>query len=90
MNVTEVYAGLRDHESARTARFLASLQFLPVSSEIAKAAGLLKREWSRKGITLAYPDITIAAVSIFYGTPLLTDNKKDFPMRELDLYALPA
>jgi predicted nucleic acid-binding protein len=89
VNITEVYAGLRDHESARTERFLASLQFLPVTTEIAKAAGLLKREWAEKGRTLAYPDITIAAVAQFYGTPLLTDNKKDFPMPQLDLYPLP-
>jgi predicted nucleic acid-binding protein len=68
---------------------LASLEFLPINAEVAKAAGLLKREWASKGKTLSYPDVTIAAVALFHGTPLLTDNRKDFPASELDLYPLP-
>src|SRR5690242_17458421 len=62
LNVTEVFAGLRDHESQRTEAFLASLKFLPITMEIAKAAGLLKREWRRKGQTLSHRDVTLAAM----------------------------
>ena len=56
--------------------------------EIAKYAGALYREWRQKGLTLALPDLTIAAVAISYGLQLATDNPKDFPMRELRLYPL--
>lgn len=89
VNITEVYAGLREHEAQQTQRFLESLEFFEVGEEVAKLAGLGKREWARKGRTLSYPDVTIAAVALYYELPLLTDNRKDFPMRELDLFPLP-
>lgn len=90
VNITEVYAGLRDHETARTESFLESLEFFPVTREIAKRAGILKRKWAQRGQTLAYADVTIAAIALVNGLPLLTDNRKDFPMPELTLFPLPA
>ncbi len=89
VNFTEVYAGLRDHEAARTERFMNSLELFPLTRDVAMFAGLLKREWAKKGMTLSFPDVTIAAVALFYGTPLLTDNRRDFPMQDLHLYPLP-
>ena len=89
VNITEVYAGLRGHELQPTRRFLQSLEFLPVTAEIAESAGLMRRDWGRRGRTLSFPDVTIAAVAIYYRTPLLTDNVKDFPMAALELYPLP-
>jgi tRNA(fMet)-specific endonuclease VapC len=88
VNITEVYAGLRDHEAPRTQRFLSSLEFFAVDTEVAKLAGLIKREWAQKGRTLSYPDVTIAAVAMSCGLPLLTDNQKDFPMQGLNLFPL--
>ncbi len=44
--------------------FLASLEFHPVTREIARYAGELYRQWRQDGITLALPDLTIAAVAI--------------------------
>ena len=85
VNLTEVYAGLRPGEEERTKAFLDSLDFLPVTAEIAVRAGLLRRDWRQKGQTLSYSDVTIAAVAIANRTPLLTDNRKHFPMPELDL-----
>ena len=89
VNVTETYAGLRDHEAVRTLRFLQSLEFFPVTFEDARAAGLLKRRWAAKGHTLSYADVTIAAVAIANDLALLTDNRKHYPMPELTLYPLP-
>jgi predicted nucleic acid-binding protein len=86
INVTEVCMGMRPNETARTETFLASLEFYPVTREIARYAGELYREWRQKGITLALPDLTIAAVAIKYGLQLATDNPKDFPMSELRLW----
>lgn len=89
INVAEVYAGLRPSEEEATGRFLRSLQFYEVSWEIARQSGLLRREYSRKGKTLALPDTTIAAVALHYGLTLITDNVKDFPMPGLQFYPLP-
>jgi len=89
INVTEVYAGLRPKEEAATEAFLASLQFIPITSQAARLAGELKREYSRKGSTLNLGDVIIAAVAVDNRFTLLTDNVKDFPMRTLSLYPLP-
>jgi predicted nucleic acid-binding protein len=90
VNITEVYARLRDYETATTEHFLAALETLPIDDEIARRAGLIKREWARKGLILSVPDVMIAAVALWYEVPLLTDNKKDFPSKGLELYPLPA
>ena len=49
----------------------------------------MQNRWRKKGHTLSLPDVTIAAVALTHGLTLLTDNRKDFPMPELALYALP-
>jgi predicted nucleic acid-binding protein len=90
VNFTEVYAGIRPGEEEPTKAFLDSLVFFPVTSEIATRAGLLRRDWRRKGQTLSYADVTIAAVALTHGLALLTDNRKHFPMPELKLFPLPA
>jgi predicted nucleic acid-binding protein len=83
INVTEVCMGMRPSEAEKTEAFLASLEFYPVTWEVAKYAGALYREWRQKGVTIALPDLTIAAVAIINGLHLATDNPKDFPMPEL-------
>jgi predicted nucleic acid-binding protein len=89
INITEVYAGLRPHEEASTKAFLISLDLLPMTWPIAELAGILKRDYSKKGRTLNLGDVMIAATALHNGLALLTDNTKDFPMKELKLYSLP-
>lgn len=88
INVTEVYAGMRPHEEAVTEKLLASLVLLTVTFSIARLAGLLKRDYGKKGKVLTVADATIAAVAIHHRIPLITDNVKDFPMNELLLHRL--
>jgi len=80
---------MRPHEAELTEAFLRSLRFYDVTWEIARHAGELKSQWAKKGQTIALPDITIAAVAIAYGLTLITDNRKYFPMPELQLFSLP-
>jgi tRNA(fMet)-specific endonuclease VapC len=89
INVVEVYAGLRSHEETYTSELLQSLQYYPITWPVARLAGLLKRDYSRKGFTLAATDVTIAAVAIYHQLTLIADNLKHYPMKELDLYPLP-
>jgi predicted nucleic acid-binding protein len=89
INVTEVYMGMRPNEAEKTKEFLGSLEFYPVTWEIAKYAGELYRKWRQQGYTLALPDLTVAAVAIHNQLQLATDNQKDFPMPELRLFPLP-
>ena len=88
INVTEVYAGMRPKEEAATEEFLRSLEYYHLTWPVARLAGLLKRDHSRKGTTLTVADATIAAVALIHELTLMTDNVKDFPMKELTLYPL--
>jgi predicted nucleic acid-binding protein len=89
VNITEVYAGLRPREEETTAAFIESLKFFPVTAEIARQAGLLRRDWQKKGQALSYTDVTIAAAALANGSPLLTDNRKHFPEEGLEMWPLP-
>jgi predicted nucleic acid-binding protein len=89
INVTEVYAGVRPKEETATEEFLKSLEYYHITWPVARMAGLLKRDYARKGTTLTSADTTIAAVAMINDLTLLTDNVKDFPMKELALYPLP-
>ncbi|MHB2027083.1 MAG: PIN domain-containing protein [Elusimicrobiota bacterium] len=88
INVAEIHAGVRTKEEADTAAFLESLDFLEINFETARLAGLIKRDFSRKGLTLSLADCTLAATAISHGCAFITDNIKDFPMKELELYPL--
>jgi predicted nucleic acid-binding protein len=89
VNVTEVYAGMRPHEANLTEEFLNSLEYYDINRQIARQAGLLKREWARKGKTLSLGDVTIAAVAMVNKLALATDNVKHYPMQEIEIYQLP-
>ena len=88
INVTEVYAGMRSGEAEVTADLFDRLEYVEVTFEIARTAGSLILDWRRKGRTLELPDATIAAVALQLGLTLATDNRKDFPMRELQFLPL--
>ena len=89
INVTEIYAGMRAKEEEPTEEFLRSLGYYHITWAVARLAGLLKRDYARKGRTLNIADATIAAVALAHELTLLTDNANDFPMKELSLFPLP-
>jgi predicted nucleic acid-binding protein len=89
LNIGEVYAGMRHGEEERTEAFLSSLVCYPVTGAIARRAGSLKSGWAQKGRTLTLADMTVAATALEHGLALMTDNRKDFPLPELNFYQLP-
>ena len=89
INVAEVFVGLRPKEEKTTEEFLRSLEYYHITWPVARLAGLLKRDRGKKGIMVSIADATIAAVAIAHELPLLTDNVKDFQMKDLTLYPLP-
>jgi len=88
INIGEVYAGLRPGEEERTAQFVESLEYLSITRDIARRAGLIKRDFSRQGSTFSLAHALVAAVAIDAGCTLITDNVKDFPSSELRLHRL--
>jgi tRNA(fMet)-specific endonuclease VapC len=89
VTLTEIYAGVRPKEVVFTGRFLEGFEHYDLDSHLARLAGLLKNEWSKKGRTLGVVDLIIAATALAHNLVLMTDNRKDFPMRELSFYPLP-
>jgi predicted nucleic acid-binding protein len=89
VNVSEVYAGMRPKEESRTEALLQSLEYYDITWDVARLAGLLKRDYSKKGQTLSLSDTTIAAVALEYNLTLITDNVKHYPMSKLKLYPVP-
>jgi len=89
INVAEIHAGMRPHEEAKTEPLLGALECYDITHACGQLAGRLKRDWARKGRTLALADTLIAATALEHSCVLLTDNRRDFPMPELQLYPLP-
>ncbi len=79
---------MRPHEATATEALLRSLKFYEATWEIARRAGGLKYEWAKKGHSIALPGVTIAAVALAHGLVLATDNRRHFPMPELDVLDL--
>lgn len=88
INVIEIYAGVRPHEEQRTEDLLRSIEYYELTWEIARTAGLLRRDYLAKGKSITLADATIAAVALSHNLTLITDNVKDYPMPGLRLCPL--
>lgn len=89
LNVAEVFSGMRPEEQEQTQAFLEALDCYPLSRMAGQLAGSLKNKWARKGRTLTLADAIVAAIALEHNCTLMTDNRKDFPMPELEHYPLP-
>ena len=89
MTVAEIHAGMRPRERAATVALLDSLETCDVTRQIAERAGLLRRTWAARGRTLALVDLLIASTALVAGLVLVTDNTKDFPMKDLQMHVSP-
>ncbi len=89
LNIAELYAGVRPGENARIEALLSGLEYHDLTASIARWAGQMRNAWAQKGRTLSLADTIVAATAIDRGCALLTDNRKDFPMREVRLYPMP-
>ena len=78
--VAELYAGVKgEAEQAALDRFVSLFRVVPVSAQIAKAAGLYKRDYGRShGVGLA--DAVLAATVEAEDAELKTLNIKHYPM----------
>jgi predicted nucleic acid-binding protein len=88
LNVAEVFAGMRPEEQTRTEAFLDALDCYPLTRTAGQLAGTFKSQWAKKGRTLTIADAIVAAITLERNCVLMTDNRKDFPMPELEHYPL--
>ena len=78
--VAELYAGVKgDAEAATLQSFVALFRVVPVTAEIARVAGLYKRDYGRShGVGLA--DAVLAATAQAENAELKTLNTRHYPM----------
>jgi len=78
----EVYAGVRPGEEKRVKFLMGSMVEVPITGEIAEAAGRYKcKFFASHGLLL--PDALIAASAKKADATLITLNKKHYPMRDI-------
>lgn len=78
----ELAAGVRQAEQAALEDFFVSLSWIPVTEEIARAAGGLARRYRRAHGGIDDADFIIGATAIVLDAELLTTNVRHFPMIE--------
>jgi predicted nucleic acid-binding protein len=83
INVEEVWRGLRAGEEKAGRLLLSGLRVAPLRGMEGERAGLWRRNFAARGVTLTQADCLIASAAVSAGVPLATGNPKDFPMREL-------
>ena len=87
LSVAELWSGWTEKDAAIYLPQLYNIALvIPVSDEIAEQAGAYRETYKRKGIVLPTIDALIAATAILYSYCLVTRNRKDYPLPELDLY----
>ena len=79
---TELLAGMREAEIARTVRVLGILTLVPIDDAIATRAGALARHFRRTHPGIGLADYLIAATAQLLGAELWTQNPRHFPMFE--------
>lgn len=79
VSAAELYAGAREAEMDSIRDLLASFPSIPVTFEIARTGGLIRRQYMRSH-RVDIPDALIAATAHEEGISLATLNRKHFPM----------
>ena len=85
VTVTELWAGMRKGEDRATGALLSALRKIPLSEDIALAAGDMLRTYRRShGTELG--DALIASTAVELGATLITRNVKHYPMPAVTVF----
>jgi len=76
----EVVRGLRSPERNQAHRLFALLDWVPLTADIAQAAGELGRQWRKSHAAIDTADLVIAATAQALGRDVATVNVRHFPM----------
>jgi len=76
----EVVRGLRSPERSQALRLFALLDWVPLTADIAHAAGELGRQWRKSHAAIDTADLVIAATAQSLGRDVATVNVRHFPM----------
>lgn len=85
ISIEEIWRGLLRSEEPAARRLVRGLRCAPLGSAEGVRAGLWRREFSQRGVTLHQADCLIAAAALGVEARLATGNPADFPMDDLDV-----
>lgn len=80
INVEEVVRGLRPREIDAAKSLFEGIVVLPIGRAEGWQAGLWRRQFAGRGVTLSQADCLVAAAALAAGARLATGNPRDFPM----------
>jgi hypothetical protein len=87
--VAEVHSGLRPQDREKAEKLLSACSFLSTEAEDARLAGVWRYEYARRGVTLSTTDVLVAATAHGHKASIVTGNKDDYPLDEVDILPLP-
>ena len=88
INVAEFFSGIPSDQRASWDEFIGALQYWDIAQEAARQAGFFRYDFARKGRQLSTTDTLVAAVACQRGATIVTNNVKDYPIREVRLLSL--
>ena len=83
VNVAEIERGVRPKERKAADQLVDRLRFLETTREGAARAGRYQADYEKRGRTIHTADALVAGTARAHGAVLLTDNRRDFPMRDV-------
>lgn len=88
ISVAEFFAGISPEERVNWESFIGDLLYWNISFDAAIRAGQYRYDFARKGITLSTTDSLIAAIAWENNATIITNNVKDFPMKDVKLLSI--
>lgn len=85
ITVEEIARGLRPDEETDAKSFFDGLQVLALRRPQGWQAGIWRRQFGRRGITLSQADCLIASAALSISARLATGNPAHFPMKEIEV-----
>lgn len=89
ISAEEIWRGLRPSEEAAASRLFNGLRMAPLGVHQGRQAGIWRRTFAERGITLHQADCLIAAAALRVRASLATANTADFPMPEITVEEWP-
>jgi predicted nucleic acid-binding protein len=89
ISVEEIWRGLRYGEEASARQLFRGLRTAPLGAAEGERAGVWRRRFAQRGVTLHQADCLIAAAATGIGARLATGNGDVFPMDELEVEVWP-
>lgn len=84
--VAEIYAGAFAKEFTQIETFLSFCGSLAIDDEVGKIAGLYANQYRKSHHKISLEDYLIAACANKYRLSLWTNNKKHYPMQDIQLF----